>query len=227
MQKIEIKNQQWINYLYTVLLTAMITIFAFWANKVYPFGTFSVASGDMINTTWPMISRFQDFFFGNSSMFYDFSAGAGSNMFPSSLASNPFSYILLFFGQDNLFLSMSVITLIKVILCSFTSAVCLTYCFKSLDCLWVSLLSTMYATSGFMMFSYYILSWIDVMIIFPLIVIGLEQIFFKKKALIYIITLTLSFFISFYTTILAIILTFMFSGVILFLIKDKKEVKQD
>ena len=58
---------------------------------------------------------------------------------------------------------------------------------------------------------YVITSWIDAMYMAPLIVVGLKKLFEEDKPSMYIITLTISLFLSFYVSCMVIVFIFLLS----------------
>ena len=205
-------------YFGSVSIALVITLISFYLNGIYPFGSFSVASGDMVSLTVPIHMMIREIVFGNMGVFYNFSAALGTDIFAfmgGNLLS-PLVLLSLFIMPENMFLYMSVFLCIRLVLIAFTTALFLSKCFKNLSPFWKISLSVLYATSGYALFSYFMLIWLDLMILFPVILLGIYNIYTKSRAKLYTLTLLIAILLNFYIAILMITLLFLLIGAIHF-----------
>ena len=213
------------HYLLTsgIVLGILITIFLI--KGIYPFGNHSLIWGDMHDQITAFYYHFYDSIRGNSSLLIDFTT-SGSINFLGILAYyilSPFSLLVLLVERDKIYLMVSVIVALKILVASLTCLYFIRTYFKKLPSLLSVLLAIIYAFSGYSIIMYQITPWIDVMYMFPLIMIGLKRVLDLEKPTLYIVTLSLSLIFSFYVSIMVIIFIFLASFIYLLVYKDEKK----
>lgn len=215
-------------YIITLCLTITIFLIIFISKGIFPFGNNSLIWGDMHDQITAFYYHFYDSFRGDSSLLVNFSTSGGIN-FIGILAYyvlSPFSLITLLFPRDEIYLVVSIIVALKVLTASLTCLYFVRTNFKKVSC-WLSIfLAIIYAFSGYSLSMYQITPWIDVMYLFPLLIIGLKKVLDLERPTLYIVTLTLSLIFSFYVSIM--MLAFIFLGSLIYLIvyHEKKERKK-
>ena len=209
-------------YLYASLFSLGILMIVFVMKGIFPFGNNSLIWGDMHDQITAFYYHFYDSVYGNNSIFINFSTGGGIN-FLGILAYyilSPFSLLVLFVPRDYIYLMVSVIIAFKILFCSITCLYFLRTYFKKLPSLLSVLLAIIYAFSGYGLMMYQITPWIDVMYMFPLILIGLKKVLDLEKPTFYIITLSLSLILNFYVSIMVVIFIFLASFIYLLVYKE-------
>ena len=211
-------------YLLTGSLVLGILIMIFLFKGIYPFGNNSLIWGDMHDQITAFYYHFYDSIKGNSSLLINFSTSGGIN-FLGILAYyilSPLSFITLLVSREDIYLVVSVIIAFKILLSSLTCLYAIRTFFKKIPNLLSVLLAIIYAFSGYSIIMYQITPWIDAMYMFPLIIIGLKKVLDLEKPTMYIVTLTLSLYFSFYVTFMVIIFIFLASLIYLLVYKEDK-----
>ena len=181
---------------------AVIIIFAllFACNNIYPFGELSISWCDMDQQTIPLLCEFKDILSGKSDFWLSLANAGGMNFFGVYFfnLSSPFTYLIVFFEKSQMPLAVNILVLLKLALSAFTMALWLKSAVKGCNFIAVISLSVLYAFSGYAMMYYQILGWLDCYYLFPLLLLGLQNIAQKKSAVLYIVVLFLCIAMQFY-----------------------------
>lgn len=172
---------------------SMLIIYIF--NNVYPFGDRIVAIGDGYNQYPGLLNNFLNIIKGKESLFYSFKGLLGFNIYASMVyyTFNITNILGLLFSNVMIFYNF--IVLFKIVLCSITMLTFLNYIKKRKI---NYLFSICYALSTYNLLYYFNYMWFDSIIIFPIVIMGIEKIFHENKYFLYIISLSLSIIFNFY-----------------------------
>lgn len=211
-------------YLLTIGLVLGILIVVFIIKGIYPFGNNSLIWGDMHDQITAFYYHFYDCFKGSKSLLIDFSSSASVNFFGiiAYYILSPLSFITLLVKREDIYLVISVIVVLKILISALTCLYSIRYYFKKLPNLLSVLLAIIFAFSGYSLIMYQITPWIDVMYMFPLVMIGLKKTLDLEKPTVYIITLTLCLIFSFYVSMMMVIFIFLGSFIYLLVYKENK-----
>ncbi len=200
----------------------------FLVKGIYPFGTNSLIWGDMHDQVCAFYYHFYDTFRGNSSLFIDFTTSGGINflgIFAYYLLS-PVSFLILLFDRSDIYLAISILIAVKMLLSSLTSLYFIRTYFKRAPSYLSVLLAILYAFSGYQLLLYQITSWIDIVYLFPLLLMSLIRLLNLEKPTLYIVILTLCFIFSFYLGGLLLFFIFFSSLIYLYCFKEKETRKK-
>ena len=141
----------------------------------------------------------KDIFNGDASIFYSFSKGIGGNMYGTFFyyLSSPLNLFLLFFSKENLHVGIGLLIFIKIGLSGFTMTYYLDKQTKLSDFNKL-LFSISYALMMYNITYYFCIMWLDIVILAPLVVLGLDRILENKKSKLYIFFLFLSIVANYY-----------------------------
>ncbi len=201
------------NYLILIGITLLIFIIIFITKGIYPFGKNTLIYSDMYDQLTSYYYYLYDCFKGTSSFLINFSSSSGINFFGiiCYYLLSPFSLLVLLVDRSKIYLVVSVIVVLKIVLCNVTCLYMIKKLFKNINSYLSVFLALFYGFSIYSLNYYLITSWIDAMYMFPLIVIGLKKLFDENKPIMYIVTLSLSLFFNFYVTLMAVIFIFIIS----------------
>ncbi len=216
-------------YLVTGVLAFLILLVVFVGKGIFPFGKNTLIFGDMHDQITAFYYHFYDSFHGNKSLLIDFTTSGGID-FIGILAYyilSPFSFLLLLFPREDIYMAVSIVIALKILTASLT-------CLYSIRVLWKGkcpfllsvILALSYAFSGYSLILYQITPWMDAMYLFPLVVVGLKRVLDLEKPYLYIGSLTLSIIFSFYVSYMSLIFIFFLSFVYLFAYKKKEDFKK-
>lgn len=137
---------------------------------------------------------------GNGSLFYTFTSGLGLNFYAlSSYYLGSFlSPLVYFFDLTNMPDAVYLTTLLKFGLISLSTFFSLNKLFKNVPQTLKLALSTSYALMSFTVSQLEIKTWLDVFILIPLIITGLQLLITEKKFLLYFTSLSILFIQNYY-----------------------------
>jgi len=200
-------------YFLTIGISLLILIPIFITKGIYPFGDNSLIYSDMYDQITSYYYYFYDAIRGPDSLFINFGAANGVNFFGiiAYYLLNPFSLLILFIERSKIYLFMSVIIALKMILCNITCLYMIKKLFKKINIPLAIIMAISYRFSSYGLNYYLITPWIDVMYMFPLIIVGLKNLLDTNDLKMYFITLTLAIYFNFYLSFIGIIFIFLLS----------------
>ncbi|MBQ7529152.1 YfhO family protein, partial [bacterium] len=207
-------REDWLKLLLPPIITASFMLIIFASCGMYPFGDLSIVKSDGTRQFIPLLADFKDILEGKSSIFLNQQVSGGINFYGIYLyyLSSPFNFLVKFVDKNKLFGFFNILLMLKMIVISFSATYCLTILHKKLNVFWTVLFSLTYAFCGYTVIYYFIISWIDLLYMFPLLVVGLERIVQERKPLTYIVVLAISCFLSYYITYMFAVFTLLFMG---------------
>lgn len=187
-----------------------ILVILFLILRIYPFGKNTVLTGDLYTQISALFYHLWDTILGSGSLLVDYTSGGGENFFGifSYYLASPINFIILFFKRNDIYLAISLIVMVKFVLSAITCLYSLKYLFKKDNKMFIPL-ALLYAFSGYSLINYQITAWMDVVYMFPLIVVGLKKLIDEDKPYMYGITLFLAICFSFYLSYMMLIFIFL------------------
>lgn len=187
-----------------------ILVILFLILRIYPFGKNTVLTGDLYTQISALFYHLWDTILGSGSLLVDYTSGGGENFFGifSYYLASPINFIILLFKRNDIYLAISLIVIIKFVLSAITCLYSLKYLFKKDNKMFIPL-ALLYAFSGYSLINYQITAWMDVVYMFPLIVVGLKKLIDEDKPYMYGITLFLAICFSFYLSYMMLIFIFL------------------
>lgn len=178
----------------------IILMLAYIAMWITPFGDLSLIVSDMSAQYIDMFSAYRDFMHGNRSLFYSWSQIQGSNMFAlmTSYILSPFNIITALFPEEYIVDSITFITMIKA---GFAGASCSWYLKKSFNRNDISIatFACCYALMGYNIIFALNILWLDLVILLPLVIWGVDLILKDtKKFMFFTISLIAIFCLNYY-----------------------------
>lgn len=197
------------------LLTFAVMLCVFKVYNMYPFGQGSVAWCDMNQQVIPLLMDFKDILSGNDNLFFSMQNAGGMNFWGvfCFFLSNPFSLLSIFVPKNDMIYFVNIMVILKLTLCSITAAVYFR-CRKKETGIGISApLSVMYALCGYGMLFYQNIMWLDVMYLFPVLMIGLEKLTKERSNILYIISLSIITVMNFYLCYMVVVFILLYMAV--------------
>ncbi len=187
--------------LFSAAAAAAAVLIVFADMGFYPFGTRTAAWCDMNQQVVPLLCQFKDILDGKSGMLLSMKNASGMNfwgVFFFFLAS-PFSLLVKFVDKSDMLIFMNILIILKMSLCAFTASLYFTVSkeHRRLCGGYSALLGFIYATSGYCMLFYQNIIWLDMMYLFPLLLLSLKRLK-DKSALPYALTMALMMTVNYY-----------------------------
>lgn len=166
---------------------------------VQPFGDSSLLIIDGLHQYMPFYSILYDKLKSGESLFYSFRAGLGINFLSlfSYYLSSPFNLVIVFFKKSQLNMVVSWLIVLKLALSGLTSAIYFSSKSRRPN-VGVLAASLAYALSSYMVGYCWNVMWLDAIMIFPLIILGLEHLIEKRDGRLYCIALFYALYCNYY-----------------------------
>ncbi|HCS68197.1 MAG TPA: hypothetical protein DIW34_08555, partial [Oribacterium sp.] len=196
------RNAYWISFIIPVV--AMLLIFIF--RGIFPFGEETFLRTDMYHQYAPFFSEFQYKLHHGGSLLYSWDVGLGINfsaLYAYYLAS-PLNWLLFLCPKGLILEFMTYMIVVKIGLTGVSMCYYLRQRFpeRTLGCSFIAIL---YALSGYISAYSWNLMWLDCILLFPLILLGLERLVRGESGMLYVITLGLSILSNYYISIMTCI----------------------
>ncbi len=207
-----------------VPVLAMILIFA--GKEIFPFGQESFLRTDMYHQYAPFFSEFRHKLQNGGSLLYTWDIGMGVNftaLYAYYLAS-PMNWLLILCPQNYVIEFMTYLIVIKIGLCGLAFAWYLKKSCKA-NSVSIGIFGILYAMSGYVSAYSWNIMWLDCILLFPLIVYGLEQLVREGRGFLYCVTLGLSILSNYYISIMICIFMVIYFGALLLM--EKMDSKMD
>ncbi len=201
-QKVKWKEINW-SLLAAGVIPSVIMLVLFIANSIYPFGDRSFLFSDMYHQYMPFFSEFVDKVRAGENLYYSWNVGVGSNflaLYVYYLAS-PLHWLAFLFPKAYLIEFMSYLVIIKIGLCGLCFCFYLQKHFQTKTPITV-IFSIFYALSGYMAAYNWNIMWLDCVVLFPIILFGLERLVKEGKPIVYCVSLALSILTNYYISIM-------------------------
>ena len=186
-------------FLLSSLLPLIMLVAILISKHVFPFGEKCILRTDFYHQYLPFHAELQNKLKNFESLFYTYKVGLATNfitLFAYYLAC-PLNILLILVG-DNFVLEFITVTLIlKIALSGLSMSYYLVKRYDT-DSFIVIFFSIFYAMSGYVGAYYWNIMWMDNIALFPLLMLGFENIQNGKKPYLYIITLGLSILCNYY-----------------------------
>ena len=190
-----------------LLLSFFVPVFAmlllFLQRGIYPFGEESFLRTDLYHQYAPFFSEFQYKLQHGGSLFYSWNIGLGVNftaIYAYYLAS-PLNWFVLLFPKRFVIEYVTLLIVVKTALSSVTMTYYLLRHSKR-DGLFAPIFGILYAFSAYMAAYSWNVMWLDCIVLFPLILLGAEELVRGERSLKYIVCLGLSILSNYYISIM-------------------------
>jgi len=179
--------------------TIGVMMLVYYCYNLFPFGETTILRMDLYHQYGPLFAELYDRITGLKSFLYSWQTGLGSpflgNFF--NYLSSPSMIIMLLLGHENMPEAIAGMIIAKAAL----SAGAFTYYLKKSQDrhdFTTAAFGLLYAMCGYFIAYYWNVMWIDAMVYFPLVILGIEYIVKNRNPRLYIAFLALTIFSSYY-----------------------------
>ena len=214
-------------YFFSSLIVAVILLIVFLVKGMYPFGKNYIMWGDMYEQIVPLYYNFYDVIRNGKSILIDYTGGIASSFIPNFFyyISSPFTFLVLLFQRNDITNAVNIIVLLKIVLSAITCNCFLDKKFKDLGDFYKYFFSIIYALSTYNLSLYIITGWIDIVYLFPLLMLGLDELLNLRRPKLFIIILSMSLIFNFYISLMCIVFIFFISIIYLKIYKNQNTRK--
>ena len=200
------------------LVPVLIMLIIFLQRGIFPFGEESFLRTDMYHQYAPFFSEFQYKLTHGGSLFYSWDVGMGVNfaaLYAYYLAS-PLNWLLILCPKGLIIEFMTYSIVLKTGLAGLSMAWYLRKHCKTND-FGAAFFGIFYALSGYMAAYSWNIMWLDCIVLFPVVMLGLERLVKEQKGLLYCIALGMSILSNYYISIMTCIFMVIYFGALLIL----------
>ena len=196
---------------------------------IAPFGSKYISYIDMEVGYVPVFYSMWDMVRGGGNLFYNFFLGMGSNVYGSLVMNamfSPLNWLVILVPRGAISAFLSWLLIIKLSLMATTMLYFIRKVFKNTNTYLQLLYSIMWAFSGYVFVHFTNIIWLDNIIIFPFICLGIKRIFDQNKMDLYLWTLTASLLFSFYISFMILLMVIFCGGTAVYFSGRSKEDKK-
>ena len=210
-------------YLLSGIIPLMLFSICAYLNDFLPFGKIFLNIYDSYTQYSGILLEYKQLLL-KGNIFYSWNGGLGFNFLGTMLyyCASPLNLFSLLATSTNYPYFISYMTLGRILLLG------LSMCFyldkRGTKPQYTVLFSTIYALMGYTATYYYNFLWIDSIIMLPLVIHGLDKILENKSPIFYIVTLTITILINFYTAYMICIFIVIYFTYNIVNIKNKKTI---
>ncbi|MCD8187762.1 MAG: YfhO family protein [Ruminococcus sp.] len=190
----------------------------------YPFGERSIAWCDLEQQYLPLLMELREIILDGGSFLLG-KGGGGMNLWGVVLffVSSPLGMLSLLVSSESMIYFINILTVLKLALCGASASYFFGRLFRSLPSCFNVLLSAIYPLSGYVMMYYQNNMWLDVMIIFPPLLLSLFSLCEQGKWKSYTILMSLAMFMNFYLCYMIVLFVVISFGVMIFFCCEKEK----
>lgn len=230
MKQMKKKVMRILKYFIPSIIVIGILLVVFLLKGIYPFGSMTIVHGDLFQMFSPFYMHLWDFFHNGTSILYEYNIGLGGNLFGwevlFGIFGSPITWLVGLTQRSNIVNFLSWILVLRVSLIALTTYIFFNKVYPKTKVFFKTIFSVMFALSGYVLINHTNFIWLDNVILFPILILGIKKIVEEKKIWLYVLILFLNLIICYqiaYAIIFAIISCMIFY---LLLYVDKKERKK-
>ncbi len=188
---------KWI--LFSVATPIAVVALLFLILNIAPFGTNNLLISDLSTQYLQFFAELRRQLLNFSFSSYSFFISLGDSLIPvyTYYLLSPLNLIVIFFKPAQLPIAIDLIIWIKIVLSCISMSTFLAKKYRRYDFMTICG-GLAYGLCGFVAMYFYDLMWLDALILLPLMIYGLEQLFYHNKVTLYMITLTMIIITNYY-----------------------------
>ena len=212
------------------LITCAVIVFIYVFKGIWPFGANRIDYFDNMQQVAPLYAHLWDWMHGKASLWFDWYTGFGTNVSMSISAFSmlsPFNLLLYLFPRTLILESISILTLVKMIFMAVAMYAYINKKYNSLSYNMKVVFSLMYTFCGYtVLYGSCFTPWMDIVALFPLLMLAYENMMQTGKKLFYIIMVAIIFIINYYLAAMSLVYIFLISGAYVLLMSKKEKIKE-
>lgn len=206
-----LKQKKYYFFTLAFLIPFLTFVITYIANGYYPIGKNQILIVDAYHQYFQFFQVLRDKLINGGGFFYTFSMGLGSDFIGimAYYLMSPFNLFLIAIPEDFVIVFFEFLIAFKIGLAGLSFSIFLYSIYKKKDYALV-VFSIIYSLSGFICGYYWNIMWLDVIILFPLAILGIKNVVCSNSYKFYFFTLLGCFIFNYYMSIFVVI------GIILF-----------
>ena len=223
------KITDYLIYLVPGLIVCLIMLSIFFVKQLYPFSNVAALQIDADYNYVPTLFKFYDIFHFGDSLLWDFKLGGGANIYGSLVMNSvysPLNWFVVFSSRNNVANFFNILLIIKFSLMATTMFIFVHKNFNKANIFWQILLSVLYVLSGWRFLMYSNIFYIDIVILFPIIMYYLFKFFKEGKSLGLTLLLSYCVILNVYLSYMVYLFVIFGSLIVLLLFYNKQERRE-
>lgn len=212
------------------LIMCAVIVFIYVFKGIWPFGANRIDYFDNMQQVAPLYAHLWDWMHGKASLWFDWYTGFGTNVSMSISAFSmlsPFNLLLYLFPRTLILESISILTLVKMIFMAVAMYAYINKKYNRLSYNMKVVFSLMYTFCGYtVLYGSCFTPWMDIVALFPLLMLAYENMMQTGKKLFYIIMVAIIFIINYYLGAMSLVYIFLISGAYVLLMSKKEKIKE-
>lgn len=186
-------------------------LFAYVVWEFFPFGENIILRMDLYHQYAPLLAELYERIFGGDSLLYSFTSGLGSSFLGNyfNYLSSPTALIIMIFGHFNIPEAVAAVVLVKAAASAYTFTYFLGKITKKSDLSTVAF-GLLYAFCGYFVAYYWNIMWLDAVVAFPLVMLGIWYIIEEGRSLPYVLSLAYIMMTNYYMAYMTCLLSVIF-----------------
>lgn len=181
---------------------------------LFPFGEKTLAWGDMKQQVIPLMLEFKDILAGETGFLMNFQNAGGMSFWGVFFffLSSPFSFLAAFIEKGDIYFLVNLLVLIKLAL----SAAAASFFFREeqpgLETGFHLFFCVSYGLCGYGLLYYQNIVWLDILCLFPVLMIGFRRVIYKKKGVLFTLALAAMIGINYYLSYMVLLALILMSA---------------
>ena len=221
------KGRKIASYIIPGIITLLVMVFVLIVKGIWPFGSNRIDLFDNMQQVAPLYAHLWDAMHGNASVWFDWYTGLGTNVSMSISAFSmfsPFNLLLYLCPRDYILEFISILTLVKMFVMSVTMYAFLNRRYKKLTYKTKVIFALAYTFCGYvLLYASCFTPWMDIVALFPLLMMSLDVMEKTGKKFFYILMLALLFVINYYISAMSVVYILLAGGMYIIFRCDKEE----
>lgn len=196
--------------------TALVLCAVFACFKLFPFGEKTLAWGDMTQQVIPLMLEFKDILAGKTGFLLNVQNAGGMSFWGVFFffLSSPFTFLVAFVEKSEIYFLVNILVALKLALSSAMASLFLNEEAPGLDLGAHLALCCSYGLCGYGLLYYQNIVWLDMMALFPILMLGFRRVACGRGAALFAAALTaaviLNYYLSYMVFLALILLSWMF-----------------
>ena len=192
-------------------VAAVIMLFAYVVWEFFPFGSNIILRMDLYHQYAPLFAELYERIFGGDTLLYSFTSGLGSGFLGNyfNYLSSPTLLFVLIFGHKNIPEAIAAMVLVKAAASAYTFTYFAGKVTKKSSIL-TAAFGLLYAFCGYFVAYYWNIMWLDAVVMFPIVMLGIWYIINERKCLPYVLSLAFIMMTNYYMAYMVCMLSVIF-----------------
>lgn len=212
-------SKKWVLPVSAFAVSALLLCGVFAFSNLYPFGECTLAWGDMSQQVIPLLMELKDILSGKSGMFLNLQNAGGMSFWGVFFffLSSPFHLFAALVEKAEIYHLVNLLVLGKLSLASASASVFIRHEAPALPFSAQLALGLSYGLCGYGMLYYQNLVWLDMLYIFPILMLGFLRLMEEEKSGLFTVILTIAVIVNYYLSYMICLMLILCGGVFLWL----------